>query len=111
MLFGLIMAVFLGMQSFMKRGIQNVVKVAADGIGNQRNGSVQIGRSDELRTLPPGVPAQKIITTQSSEALILELAEEGKAYYQRDANTTLEKDGSGQQKPQPMHHEYRYYER
>jgi Flp pilus assembly pilin Flp len=66
LLIAIIGAALIGMQTYMKRGIQGVVKLAADEIGNQRNGSIEEGKSGEIRTTLPGHRDQKDIDVETN---------------------------------------------
>jgi Flp pilus assembly pilin Flp len=110
LLIAIIGVALIGMQTYMKRGVQGVVQVAADAIGDQRKGSIEQGRAGEIRTIDPNESWQRKVTTETNATSSTILHREGKVEYGKNETTELPKTHGGNQKEQRLHHEWIYNE-
>ena len=82
-LFGLVTAVLMGMQGYLKRGVQAGVKVAADQIGNQSNGLV-----DSDLKLDWKRKGDTEVFTRSASSKVTESRAQGERVHRVDERTT-----------------------
>ncbi|MFC1675079.1 hypothetical protein ACFL1K_04270 [Candidatus Omnitrophota bacterium] len=108
-LIGIISAALFAVQMYMKRGIQSVVKLTADEIGDQRKGSIVEGAYGEIRTAPPSLGGNQssIEMDTESKRTVTQTALPGGMFYQEETKT--EPSGGGSRRRQ-LHKEYIYEE-
>lgn len=80
---GLVAAALAGMQAYMKRAIQAVVKVSADELGEQRKGGLEYDFRFDWK-----IRGDKTINSTASETTTVTKADEGQVSYTSDKRTT-----------------------